>query len=98
MSGDQSVSLTGLAGLQASPGQGGPSRDELTSLLSAERRCQDTCGQRPTPGPLRGAASLVVRSMETQACGAPARGGPQRWVREGAWGGTSPRAPTFAGQ
>lgn len=29
----------------------------------------------------------MVWSMEWQACGVQAWGGPQRWVREGAWGG-----------
>lgn len=89
-SSDQRVSPPGPAPLWASPGQGGPSRDKLTSLLSAEWSCWDMCGRRPTPGPRRGASSLVVCSTERQVCGVQARGRPQRWVWKGAWGGTSP--------
>lgn len=91
------VSPPGPAPLETSPGRGDPSRDELTSLLSAERRFWDACGRRPSPGTPRGAASLVVWSMERQECRAQARAGPQRWVQEGVWGVTEGCSPSPAG-
>ncbi|KAL2298804.1 hypothetical protein Nmel_014409, partial [Mimus melanotis] len=51
--------------------------EDLVQHYQTEWHFWDVCGWHPTPGTPRGAASLVVWSMERQECRAQAWAGPQ---------------------